>query len=320
MMWQRVRIWQPRAHSSEDNQKRIERVVKIALGSWAFSFGPLAADPMPFEEVARQLARTGYHGIEVCGFPPHVSLERYPDKESRSALRRQLSDLGLGVAGYLGDFSSVNPCTTGAEDRYLDLFRRNVELCADLGAPFIRVDTVSAPGSIPESDYQPALHRLAGTWRDCADIAREADVLMVWEFEPGFAFNKPSEVLALHEKVGHPWFQVLFDTGHAYMCGVMAARQHGTKETLPGGVPEFLDLLQDRVGAVHLTDSDGTLHGEETSTHCPLGAGQVNFGLIGPKLRRISRVEWWTVDLSFRADVQALLAPSLAFAQRLAAS
>jgi sugar phosphate isomerase/epimerase len=69
--------------------------VKISMGSWAFSFGPWAANPVPFETTARHLAEAGYDGIDICGFPPHVTLEKYATAESRASLVRFLEDLGL---------------------------------------------------------------------------------------------------------------------------------------------------------------------------------------------------------------------------------
>src|SRR4029077_13045451 len=105
----------------------------------------------------------------------------------------------------------------------------------------IRVDSIAAPGSIEDSDYRAAFANLADVWRDAADIAQQARVRLVWEFEPGFAFNKPSEVAGMHAAVAHSNFFVLFDTSHAYMCSVVGARQHGAREVLPGGVSEFLD-------------------------------------------------------------------------------
>ena len=147
--------------------------------------------------------------------------------------------------------------------------RRNVGDVRGHRQPESSRGSIAAPGSIEDSDYQSAFDRLADVWHDAAGIAQDAGVRMVWEFEPGFAFNKPSEVVALHQKVGHPNFFVMFDTSHAYMCAVVGARQHGAKETLPGGVAEFLEKLKGRIGAIHLIDSDGTLHGDETSTHRP---------------------------------------------------
>ncbi len=236
--------------------------MKVSLGSWAFSFGPFADNPIPFEKTVKRLSDAGYDGIEICGFPPHVTLDQYPTKESRQKLVRFLQDNRLGVSGYAADFTGVNPVVAGNKQKYLDLFRRNVEMCADIGSPNIRVDSIAAPGSIEDRDYQAAFDRLADVWRDAAGIAQQGGIRMVWEFEPGFAFNKPSEVIAMHQAIGHPNFWVMFDTSHAYMCAVVGARQHGAKETLPGGVSEFLDKLRGRIGSIHLIDSDGTLHGD----------------------------------------------------------
>ncbi len=122
--------------------------MKVSLGSWAFSFGPFADNPIPFEKTVRRLSEAGYDGIEICGFPPHITFDRYPTKESRQALVRFLRDNRLGVSGYAADFTSVNPVMPGNKQTYLDLVRRNVEMCVDIGSPSIRVDSVAAPGSI----------------------------------------------------------------------------------------------------------------------------------------------------------------------------
>jgi sugar phosphate isomerase/epimerase len=275
--------------------------MKISLGSWAFSFGPYADHPVPFDKTVQRLAKAGYDGVEICGFPPHVTLERHPTSESRRDLVRLLEGHGLGISGYAADLTSVNPVATGNHDKYLDLFRRNVELCAEIGSPAIRVDSVAAPGSLDEREYHQAFHRLADVWREAAEIARRAGVLVVWEFEPGFVFNKPSEVVTMHQEVGHPNFRILFDTSHAYMCGVVGARQFGRRETLPGGVPEFLRKLDGRIGAIHLIDSDGTLYADETSTHRPFGEGFVDFKGLAPLLLQVPGIQWWCIDMGFWA-------------------
>jgi sugar phosphate isomerase/epimerase len=286
--------------------------MKISMGAWSFTFGPHAAAPTPLAAICERLARTGYDGIELCGFPPHVSLEAYPGAAERAQLRRLLAGCGLGVSGYSADLTSVNPLVAANRERYVALFRRLLDLCADIGSPSIRIDTVSAPGSLGDEEYHQAFHRLADLWRECAGFARQAGVAIVWEFEPGFVFNKPSEVLALHDRVGHPWFQVLFDTTHAYLCSVIGARQHGHREVLEGGVCEFLDLLKGRIGGAHIIDTDGTLYGDETSMHRPFHAGLIPWRVVIPKMLAVCPVEWWCIDLCFCPDAWDLIAPSLA--------
>jgi len=292
--------------------------MKISLGSWAFAFGPYANDPIPFDRSVKRLAEAGYDGVEICGFPPHVTLDRYPPG-TRHEIVNLLRDNGLEVSGYAADFCGINPTVEGNAGKYLDLFRRNVEMCVDIGSPSIRVDTVAAPGSIPEAEYQAAFARTAEVWRQAAGIAEEAGIRLVWEFEPGFAFNKPSEVVAMHDTVGHPNFKVMFDTCHAYMCGVAGARQHGTKETLPGGVAEFLKLLEGRIGHIHLIDSDGTLHDDDTSTHRPFGEGFIDFKALAPQLLAVPGIKWWCIDLCFWPGAWEMVESSRAFVAGLLA-
>ncbi len=287
------------------------------MGSWSFAFGPYAANPKPLEEVARRLSRAGYDGIELNGYPPHATLERYATKAARAELKAMLDDLGLGVSGYSADLSAWNPALEESRKPYLDRFRRLAELCHDVGSPMIRVDTGTAPGSLADREYHAAFERIAALWRECAEAAREARVVMAWEFEPGFAFNKPSEVAGMYELVGHPWFRILFDTAHAYMCAVAGARQHGKRETLEGGVAEFIEKLGPAIGAVHVIDSDGTLYCDETSTHVPIGQGRVPWRYVAPALEALPRVEWWCADLCFHEGAWEMVEENLRAARGL---
>lgn len=291
--------------------------MKISLGSWAFSFGPYAGNPVPLETIIERLAQAGYDGIELSGFLPHVTLDDYATRASRERLKNFIADRGLGISGYSSDCSSVNPTVEGNKQRYLNLFRRHVELCADIGSPLVRVDTVSAPGSISDAAYRKSFDRLADTWREAAAIAGDSGVRLAWEFEPGFVFNKPSEVLAMHKQVDHPNFRIMFDTCHAYMCGVVGARQHGARDVLHGGVSEFLEKLSGRIGSIHLIDSDRTLYGDETSTHRPFGEGLIDFTELTPRLLAVPGIDWWTVDMCFWAGSWNLIDSSLRFVKKM---
>ena len=84
------------------------------------------------------------------------------------------------------------------------------------------------------------------------------------------------------------------------MCSVLASRQLGDKETLPKGVVQFAYMLTGKIGHIHLIDSDGTLHGDETSTHAPLGTGLLNFDEIIPAILDAGyEDDWWPIDLCF---------------------
>ena len=44
---------------------------RISIGTWAFAFGPYAANPWSFERVCEYAATAGYDGVEINGFHPH---------------------------------------------------------------------------------------------------------------------------------------------------------------------------------------------------------------------------------------------------------
>jgi sugar phosphate isomerase/epimerase len=109
------------------------------------------------------------------------------------------------------------------------------------------------------------------------------------------------------DEVGEPNFKVLFDTCHAHMVAAVGARQPGAKETLLGGALELAERLRGKIGHIHVIDSDGTLHDDETSTHAPFGDGVIDFMTLLPELdRNIEPTGWWTIDLCFWPDAWAI--------------
>ncbi len=296
----------------------------LSIGTWAYAFGPYQSNPVPFETVVRKLGELKYDGIEIGAFKPHVHPDDYPSAADRQRVRSLIKDNNLRVSGLAADFwGDKGPGTDAAQqnDYYLHLFKKNLKLCSDLGSPNIRVDTVSGPDGVPGVDRKTALNRIVNLWHICSAEAQEQGVKVVWEFEPGFFFNKPSEVVQLVNDVNHPNFGVLFDTCHAYMCSVIGARQPGTKEILKGGVAEFARMLKGKIGHVHVIDSDGTLHGDETSTHRPFGEGYIHFGEVLDSIYKDAgyQGEWLTVDLCFwpeawevTANAKEFLTPYLA--------
>lgn len=280
-------------------------IEKLSIGSWAYTFGPYEDNPVPFETVVRRLGELGFDGVEIGAFKPHIHPDDYPMKSDRNKVKALIKVNGLEISGLAADFwDSPAPGTDEAQedDTYFKLFKKNLQLCLDLGSPAIRVDTVSDPeAGIEGVDRDTAWNRIVKLWQRCAQLAEDYGVKMVWEFEPGFMFNKPSEIVQMVEDVNHPNFKVMFDTSHAYMCGVVGARQPGEKETLDGGIIEFIEMLEDKIGHVHLIDSDGTLHDDETSTHRPFGEGYVNFDEVIPAIVEKGGYtgDWWAIDLCF---------------------
>jgi len=285
----------------------------ISIGTWAYSIGPYADSPIPFPEVVEKLDALGFDGLELGGFGVHPNPDLQKTTQERAAVRELWESRGMGCSGLAADLWGEKLITAPDNSSYLATFRKNLQFCQDLGIDVIRVDTTEDPGVLgrvgdepPQPKtiaYDDALKRVADTWRQCAQEAADAGVRVVWEFEPGFAFNKPSDLLRVLDAVNQDNFMIMFDTCHANMVARHGARQPGQRETLPGGACELAAMLQGRIGRVHLIDSDGTLHDNHTSTHSPFGEGELDFDQLMPVIVAAGCPDdWWTIDLCFWPD------------------
>ncbi|MBU4292553.1 MAG: sugar phosphate isomerase/epimerase, partial [Actinobacteria bacterium] len=195
---------------------------KTSIGGWAYIWGGYSEAPIPLEEVAKKLAELGFDGIEMAAFPPHLEPNT---KEKRSEVKKMLDKYNLGISGLAAPFPS--PATSKEED-YIKAVKGNLDICIDMNIPKLRVDTVDPPTGIPDGmDYESCFSKVASIWNKSAEVCAKEGVKLIWEFEPGFLFNKPSEVVRMVYKVDHPNFSILFDSCHAYMCSVLASRQLG---------------------------------------------------------------------------------------------
>lgn len=292
-------------------------IPKISIGTWAFCFGPFEKDPWPLSKVLEYAADVGYDGIEVNGFRPHPHHDDYSTASRCGELKKEIEGFGLGISGYAPDLREVPPPLVETQT-YLAVVRKCLFFCEQCGIEILRVDTVTPPEELPDDEYERRFAQLAKTWHVVAEEAARVGVFVVWEFEPGFWLNKPSEVKRMAEAVENENFKLLFDTSHAYMGAVVGARHTGRKEVLPGGVVEYAQFLSEAIGHLHLIDSDGTLHDEETSTHAPFGQGFVNFGAVLASIKPVvSSMKWWCVDFCFCAETEAAGKEAVAFTANL---
>ena len=276
---------------------------RISIGTWAYVMGPYEDNPVPWQTILENLDEMDFDGVELGALPPHPNPDDLPTKESRRAVVEEMEDHGLEFSGVAANFWDQDLVNTDDHASYIAKFRDYVEFCQDLGIPIIRVDTVQPPTILREVDRDTARRRVVETWKECVPMAADANLLVTWEFEPGFAFNKPSEIERIVDEVDHENFGVLLDTCHAHMCAAEASRQEGEVEILEGGAVELVRRLKGKINHIHLIDSDGTLHDDDTSTHAPFGDGVIDWEEMMPALNDAGVPhDWWTIDLCFWPD------------------
>ena len=201
---------------------------KTSIGGWAYIWGGYSEAPIPLEEVVKQLVELGFDGIEMAAFPPHLESNT---KEKRAEVKKMLDKYKLGISGLAAPFPSP---ATSSEEEYIKAVKENLAICTDMDIPKLRVDAVDAPTGIPGGmDYETCFSKVASVWNRAADVCAKEGVKLIWEFEPGFLFNKPSEVTRMAYIVDHPNFSILFDSCHAYMSSVLASRHLGEKRSCP---------------------------------------------------------------------------------------
>lgn len=278
---------------------------KISIGSWAYCFGPYKDNPVDFHTVVRKLAELGLEGVELGAFPPHPSPDSCDTRVKRQALREEVRHHGLEFSGLAANLWMHKLVSVPDSGPVIAEFAKNLAFAEDLGIDCIRVDSLEPPDVFERTGTEPRLgrQRAVNAWDLCAKLAANRGIRVAWEFEPGFAFNKPAEIVSIVDEVralGNPNFGALFDTSHAHMCAAVGARQPGEPETLPGGAVDLLRNLKGRIAHVHLIDSDGTLHDQETSTHAPFGRGLIDWDKMLPELVKADVPSpWWCIDLCF---------------------
>ncbi len=289
---------------------------KLSIGSWAFVFNQEhVAD---FHTILHKLQHLKFDGVELGGFDPHPNPATH-DRKQRASLKKEVADHGLQFSGLAADLWKMKLISVEDSGPYIAEFAKNLFFAEDLGIEMIRVDSVEPPDIFEQTGLDPKVgfDRCVRAWNLCSKLAADRGIRVTWEFEPGFAFNKPSEIVAMVDAVralGNPNFGIMFDTCHAHLCAAKAARQPGAKEILKGGAMELLELLKGRINHVHLIDSDGSLNEHQTSTHNPFGTGELNFDQLLPALAKANIPnDWWTIDLCFWPDAWSVTADAKRF-------
>lgn len=198
--------------------QRIEQKLNLSWSNWGFGIEPLP------KSISR-LAKYGVRYVELHG-------NRYgPDLGYKTAeVRKILDDHGVKVSGVCGmvspqcELSSNKPHIT---QRSIDYFRRNIELCAELGGSYL----LFAPGAVgrPKPYDENEFHRAADAIRILGDAFYNAGVRAAIEpvraAEVSFCYTF-AEAKRLIDTVNHPGVQHI--AGDVYHMQVEESHISGT--------------------------------------------------------------------------------------------
>lgn len=271
---------------------------KVSISSWAI--------PQSIDMLCRGAKEMGFDGISLGGFAPFgANADLQKTSEEIETYRKNFTDNGLEAADYAIDLWAYDALKQTKEWRaaYTKALKYAKEL--DL-TDIIRIDTDAKPVLPDGMTYDQVKAFYVKNFKEMAREAAEYGFKVVWEFEPGFIINEPSNIMEVVKKVDEPNFSLLFDTCHAYNCslGLNAIEP----EILDGGILEFIDMAKGYIGFVHVIDADGTLNKENTSEHVPFGDGKIDFDTVIPALieRGGYQGDWWAIDLCEWPDAWAV--------------
>jgi sugar phosphate isomerase/epimerase len=294
---------------------------RLAVGTWAWVFGPYAKHPTPLADALQAVKAIGYHGVELTG-RPHAHPDDLSTPAARRAFRRLFDDAGLEIASLGGPVGGGSPFQT-ERAAWMESCRRYVDLCAATGIPALRVSSGRPPAqSALARDAAGAFARLVDYWGAAADLAGAAGQRVLWEFEPNQFASHPHDVVRVTDTIGRESFGVMFDLSHAYVVSVTGKALPEPVAPLEGGLGAFIRLLGRRIGRLHLADTDGETSPNGGSLRRRLGEGAVDFGAALMALRDAGGGQigdgWWTLDLHGEDDATAVARESKAFMDRLA--
>lgn len=216
---------------------------------------------LDWSEALPRLQQAGFAQVDLLGRPPHLSLDRAICDPT--AIKGLADSLGLHLANlgtYVGKgFASPEVEVQRAE---MILLRRTVDIAALYGARSIRVS--------PGDDDPTHMDRIVTWFRQAADYASSQNVHLAFETHGGAISGDPKRCAELSDRVGSPYFGVLYDP-----CNLMH-----------GGVDHRLALWTMREHIAHVHLKDGAV-GAEGFHLTMLGAGQVDLRWIIEMLDRI---------------------------------
>jgi sugar phosphate isomerase/epimerase len=272
----------------------------MRLGVRAHDFGQL-----PVDELAARIAGHGLSCVQlappkaIAGFDTAARLSAGFAVQVREAFQRQ----GIRVA-VLGCYINLAERDEVVRQPQLERFKEYLRFARDFGCTAVGTETGSLnPDFSPHPDNQgEAAYQivLAGV-RELVREAEQWGVGVGIEAVERYVISSPRRLRRLLDDVGSPNLQVILDP-----VNLLGASNHAAQEEV---IDEALDLLADRVCAVHAKDF--TMAGGEFQEP-PAGRGRLNY----PRFLRWFKEHKASVPVLLENTQPATIADTVAFMRR----
>ena len=93
---------------------------RISIGSWAYTIGPYADQPIDFDTVCSKLKALNFDGVELGGFQPHPNPDDLPSAGQRDELRGKMADWGLSFSGLAANLWGEQLINTEDPSKYIE--------------------------------------------------------------------------------------------------------------------------------------------------------------------------------------------------------
>jgi len=232
-----------------------------------FGFRTAGFSSWSIELTLLKLSELGYNGVELCLEHPQLNFKNLKNKAIRS-LKDYLDKVGLEVASvsYHGD---IDP---------LPMKITNTIKAIKIASLFpSRLLIFNCEKVIPDRK-QEQLKELVYRINNLLEVAKDYEVTLAIEPEPGLIISNTNEALLLLEEINSPYLAVNLDIGHSYISDK--------------SIVKAIKNLKNRIAHVHLEDIKDKIH-----KHLVPGEGEINFKEVFAAFQEINYKGYFVVDL-----------------------
>lgn len=220
---------------------------------------------LPFAAQCELAAALGYDGVELAPFTISDAPEQLTATEL-AALRRAAAEAGVAISGLhwllvKPDGLSLTSPDAAVRARSLDVMRRLVGVCAELGGDYL-VHGSPAQRRLPDYDAATARGWAEDAFRAAGMAAAEAGVVYCVEpLAPRLTncFNSVAEAASFVGGLGNPALRTMLDTS-AVRTGETATPEALLEAWLPSGL----------IAHVHLNDANQRGPGQGADAFAPV--------------------------------------------------